>query len=58
MDGTAGSLETNMTAGTRPFRSVVGVDLGAVARNASDEAHNPPFLEMMGLTEFVRLKTA
>lgn len=48
----------SMTAGTRPFRSVVGVDLGVVARNASDEAHNPPFLEMMGLTEFVRLKTA
>lgn len=46
----------DMTPGTRPFRSVVGVDLGIVERNASDEAHDGPFLEAMGLTEFVKLK--
>lgn len=48
----------DMDAGTRPFRSVVGVDQGVVERNASDEAHNPPFLEMIGLTEFVQLSTS
>ena len=46
-----------MDAGTRPFRSVVGVGLGIAERNATDEAHDPPFLEMMGLDEFVRLRT-
>lgn len=44
-------------AGTRPFRSVVGVDLGVRARNDADEAHEGPFLEAMGLTEFAKLKT-
>lgn len=44
-------------AGTRPFRSVVGVDLGVKARNAADEAYEAPFLEAMGLTEFAKLKT-
>ena len=46
----------DMTPGTRPFRSPVGVDLGVVDRNASDEAHDGPFLEAMGLTDFVKLK--
>ena len=46
----------DMAAGTRPFRSVVGVDLGIVERNPSDEAHDGPFLEAMGLTDFVKLR--
>jgi NAD(P)-dependent dehydrogenase (short-subunit alcohol dehydrogenase family) len=46
----------DMEPGTRPFRSVVGVDLGVVERNASDEMHDGPFLEAMGLTEFVKLR--
>jgi NAD(P)-dependent dehydrogenase (short-subunit alcohol dehydrogenase family) len=46
-----------MDAGTRPFRSVVGVDMGVSERNATDEAHDAPFLQMMGLDEFVRLRT-
>ena len=46
----------DMASGTLPFRSVVGVDLGVVERNASDEAHDGPFLEAMGLTDFVKLK--
>ena len=45
----------DMAPGTRPFRSVLGVDLGIADRNASDEAHDPPFLEVMGLTDFVKL---
>ena len=44
-------------AGSRPFRSVVGVDLGVKARNEADEAFEPPFLEAMGLTEFAQLKS-
>ena len=44
-------------AGTRPFRSVVGVDIGVRARNESDELHEGPFLEAMGLTDFARLKS-
>jgi NAD(P)-dependent dehydrogenase (short-subunit alcohol dehydrogenase family) len=47
----------DMTPGTRPFRSVVGVDLGVIDRNASDEAHDGPFLQSMGLEEFAQLKT-
>ena len=47
----------DMPAGSRPFRSPVGVDLGVRERNASDEAHDPAFLESMGLTEFATLKT-
>ncbi len=46
----------DMAPGTRPFRSVVGVDLGIVERNVSDETHEAPFLEAMGLTEFVKLR--
>ena len=44
-------------AGTRPFRSVVGVDIGVIARNESDELHEGTFLEAMGLTDFARLKS-
>jgi len=47
----------DMEPGTRPFRSVVGLDVGVIERNRSDEAHEAPFLEMMGLEEFVSLKT-
>lgn len=45
----------DMEPGARPFRSVVGVDLGVADRNASSEAHEAPFLEMMGFTDFVSL---
>jgi len=45
-----------MIPGTRPFRSVVGVDFGVNERNASDESHEGPFLEAMGFEEFVQLK--
>jgi hypothetical protein len=36
--------------------NVVGVDLGIIERNADDESHDGPFLEAMGLTEFVKLR--
>lgn len=45
----------DMAPGTRPFRSVVGVDLGVGDRNVSAEAHEGPFLEMLGLQEFATL---
>lgn len=48
----------DMPHGARPFRSVVGVDLGIGERNASDEAHDPPFLEMLGLDGFAALQVA
>ncbi len=48
----------DMAPGTRPFRSVVGVDLGVTERNATDEAHEGPFLQAMGIEEFVRLQTS
>jgi hypothetical protein len=44
--------------GTRPFRSVVGLDIGVIARNQSDEAHELPFLQAMGLVEYCTLKTS
>lgn len=47
----------DMAPGARPFRSVVGVDFGLAARNQSDEAHDPPMLEALGLTDFTRLST-
>ncbi len=45
----------DMTPGARPFRSVVGVGLGIAERNVSDEAHDPPFLEALGLDGFATL---
>lgn len=48
----------DMAPGTRPFRSVVGVDMGVTQRNATDEAHEAPFLQAMGLEEFVQLRTS
>lgn len=47
----------DMAPGTRPFRSVVGFDMGVTERNATDEAHDGPFLQTMGLEEFVQLRT-
>ena len=46
-----------MEPGTRPFRSVVGLDFGVAARNADDEKHDPPLLEAFGMTEFTTLRT-
>lgn len=45
-----------MDPGTRPFRSVVGVDFGVGDRNLSDEAHEAPMLEALGLAEFATLR--
>lgn len=42
----------DMPGGGRPFRSVVGVDFGVRERNASDEPHDAPMLENLGLAEF------
>lgn len=46
----------NMPAGTRPFRSVVGVDLGVRARNDAVEPFDTGLLEGAGLTSFATLK--
>jgi NAD(P)-dependent dehydrogenase (short-subunit alcohol dehydrogenase family) len=46
----------DMAPGTRPFRHPVGVDLGVVERNKSDEVFDAGLLEAMGLTDFARLK--
>lgn len=46
----------DMDPGTRPFRSVVGLDLGVAARNADDEKHDAPLLEMLEMTDFAALK--
>jgi len=48
---------TDMQPGTRPFRSVVGVDFGVRARNESEAAHEGDFLEALGLTDFATLQT-
>ncbi len=47
----------DMAPGARPFRSVVGVDMGVTERNVTDEAHEAPFIQAMGLDEFVQLRT-
>ncbi|MDE3155822.1 MAG: SDR family NAD(P)-dependent oxidoreductase [Acidobacteriota bacterium] len=46
----------DMPAGSRPFRSVVGVDFGVRARNAAVEPHDAAVLEAAGLTSFARLR--
>jgi NAD(P)-dependent dehydrogenase (short-subunit alcohol dehydrogenase family) len=46
-----------MAPGTRPLRSVVGVDVGVAARNAAVEPHDAGLLEAAGLTAFATLKT-
>jgi NAD(P)-dependent dehydrogenase (short-subunit alcohol dehydrogenase family) len=48
----------DMAPGERPFRTVVGVDLGVIERNKSDEVLDGPFLQAMGLEEFSQLKTS
>jgi hypothetical protein len=47
----------DMKAGSRPFRSVVGVDFGVRERNAAVEPFEAPLLEAMGLTSFARTVT-
>lgn len=42
-------------AGSRPFRSVVGVDVGVRERNAAVEPFDAAVLEAFGLTEFATL---
>ena len=44
-----------MDAGTRPFRSVVGVDFGTRELNASVEPHEAALMEAMGMTSFTTL---
>lgn len=46
---------TEMNPGTRPFRSVVGVDFGVREINASVEPFESAVLEAMGLTSFATL---
>jgi NAD(P)-dependent dehydrogenase (short-subunit alcohol dehydrogenase family) len=46
----------DMAPGTRPFRHPVGVDLGVIDRNRSDEVFDAGLLEAMGLTDFAKLK--
>lgn len=45
----------DMPAGSRPFRSVVGVDVGVIERNAAVEPFDKAVLETFGLTEFATL---
>lgn len=46
---------TDMSAGSRPFRSVVGVDVGVRERNAAVEPFDVAVLEAFGLTSFATL---
>ncbi len=45
-----------MRPGTRPFRSVVGVDFGVGARNAAVEPFDAGLLQAAGLTDFATLQ--
>jgi hypothetical protein len=45
-----------MNPGSRPFRSVVGVDFGVRALNAAVEPYEAALLEAAGLTSFVTLR--
>jgi len=45
----------DMNAGTRPFRSVVGVDFGVRELNASVEPHEDALMGAMGLASFATL---
>lgn len=47
-----------MRAGSRPFRSVVGIDFGVTARNAAVEPFDAGLLEAAGLTDFARLRVS
>ena len=44
-----------MKPGTRPFRSVVGVDFGVRALNAATEPFDTALIESMGLTSFATI---
>jgi len=46
---------TEMSAGMRPFRSVVGVDVGVGARNAAAEPFDAAVLEAFGMSSFTTL---
>ena len=46
---------TEMKAGTRPFRSVVGVDFGVQAHNAASESFEAGVLQAFGMTSFATL---
>jgi len=46
---------TEMDAGTRPFRSVVGIDFGVRDRNAAAEPFDAAVLEAFGMTSFATL---
>ena len=46
---------TDMKPGTRPFRSVVGVDFGTRERNAAAEPFDAAVLEAFGMTAFATL---
>jgi len=48
----------NMAAGTRPFRTVVGVGMGTRDRNEADVARDAEVLEIFGVTEFAQLRVA
>jgi hypothetical protein len=45
-------LTGRMTAGTRPYRSVVGVDFGLRELNATVKPREVAVLECIGLTSF------
>ncbi len=47
-----------MPPGTRPFRSVVGVDLGVRARNDDAAPHDAAVLEALGMTTLATLAVA
>jgi NADP-dependent 3-hydroxy acid dehydrogenase YdfG len=44
--------------GTRPFRSVVGIDFGVRDLNASAEPHAAELMDFMGLTSFATIASA
>ncbi len=44
-----------MAPGTRPFRTVVGLDFGVRARNADDAPHDTALLAAFGMTGFATL---
>ena len=46
---------TDMEPGTRPFRSVVGVDFCVRERNAAVEPFDAAVLEAFGMTDFATL---
>ncbi len=45
-----------MSAGNRPFRSVVGLDFGVTKQNADAVPFDAAVLEAFGMTEFATLK--